>query len=145
MKRIAALLLVFILLLTGCGNALAKESKETVPQVMLTEPEETWEIVPEAAISVPCLTLRVVYTTDTGFVGAVDEEPESHLRDGMELNIVIEEGVKACYWEDETAGSYIDAREVPYEPGMLVIIQYTSNKWIGDTIYPELLDVPPAE
>ena len=139
MKKLVVLLLAAALLLAGCTRESSKAPTEISTQM---QPEASTEIMPEEAISVPYASLRVVYATDTGFVGVMDEGPGSHLGEGKKLNVVIEEGVEACYWEDRTVGCYIDAMEVPYEPGMLVIIQYTNNKWIGDTVYPELLDIP---
>lgn len=134
MKKIIALLLTVVLLLSGCTKVRSEATKENVTQ---TEPEETKEIVPEAAISIPCIYLRVAYVTDEGFVGLVMPEPGDHIREGKELNVVIEEGVEICVIEDDNTGSYIDAGEMTYEPGMLVEVQYT--KWVGDTIYPELM------
>ena len=134
MKRWFLFLMVVMLLLTGCTKAPSKSSMETEPP---TEPETTQEILPEAAVSVPVIYLRVAYATESGFVGLTVPEPGDRMQEGKEINIVIEDGVEICVPVDEKTGKFLDAKEVTYEPGMLLSVHFT--KWDADTIYPELM------
>lgn len=127
-------MLVTVILLSGCAKVSSGTVNQTEPQ---TEPETTKEIVPEAAISLPCIYLRVAYETDEGFVGKLVAEPDSYMKDNKEINVVIEDGVEICVLVDERTGKFVDAREVTYEPGMLVSVQFT--EWRGNAIYPELM------
>ena len=134
MRKAMALLLAVVLLLSGCAKIPFETEDRTEPQ---TEPETTKEIVPEAAISVPWIYLRVAHATDEGFVGLAVAEPDSAIEDGKEFNVVIEDGVEICVPVDERTEKFMNAKEVTYEPGMLLNVQFT--KWSGDTIYPELM------
>ena len=134
MKKAMAILLVMILMLSGCAKIPSEATNQTEQQ---SEPETTMEIVPEAAVSVPVIYLRVAYATEDGFVGLTVPEPGDRMQEGKEINIVIEDGVEICVPIDERSGKYVNAKEVAYTPGMLVEVQYT--KWNGDTIYPELM------
>lgn len=84
-----------------------------------------------------CIYLRVAHATDEGFVGLAVAEPDSAIEDGKEFNVVIEDGVEICVPVDERTEKFMSAKEVTYEPGMLLNVQFT--KWSGDTIYPELM------